>query len=54
MGPFGIEISGVTLPAHWWSREISADEVVTPVVENGILRLEVCKIIYSYGRDGLF
>ena len=54
IGPFGIKISSLTLPAHW-SRGISASdcEAVTPIVERGAIRLEIGKLELYYGRIGI-
>ena len=53
-GPFGIEISSLTLPPHW-SHVIRAGdgEAVIPVVEDRALRLEIGKLELRYGRMGL-
>ena len=53
-GPFGTEISSLTLPPHW-SRGISAAdcEVVEPIVEPAAVRLEIGKIDLYYDRRGL-
>ena len=54
IGPFGIKISSLTLPAHW-SRGISASdcEAVAPTVEPVAIRLGIGKLELYYGGTGL-
>lgn len=52
-GPFGVEISGVTLPAHW-SRGVAADEPVELVSSGGTLRFRAADMGLLYSRTGVF
>ena len=51
-GPFGVDISGVTLPAHW-SRGIDAGDPVAPVIDGGTIRFRIGDISFVYDRQGL-
>ena len=53
IGPFGIKISSLTLPAHW-SRGIAAGdcEAVTPTVERMAIRLGIGELALCYSRTG--
>lgn len=51
-GPFGIDIGGVTLPAHW-SRGIDTSEAVEPVMRDGALRFRTGTVSLVYHREGL-
>lgn len=51
-GPFGVDVSSVTLPAHW-SRGIEASEAVESVVDGGMLRFRVGRVSFLYDRRGL-
>lgn len=52
MGPFGVAIGGVTLPAHW-SRGVAPEEAVAVAVEDGRLQFAVGDTRFCYGREGL-
>ena len=54
IGPFGIKISSLTLPAHW-SRGIAAGdcEAVTPTVERVAIRLGIGELALCYSRTGI-
>lgn len=51
-GPFGEDVSSVTLPANW-SRGIDASEAVVPVIEGRVLRLQMGDLHLLYGRRGI-
>ena len=52
IGPFGIKISSLTLPAHW-SRGIGNGEAVEPSVGAGAVYLKIGKIDLYYDRRGI-
>lgn len=52
IGPFGIKISSLTLPAHW-SRGIGNGEAVEPSVAAGAVYLTIGKIDLYYDRRGI-
>lgn len=52
IGPFGIRISSLTLPAHW-SRGIGNGEAVEPSVAAGAVYLTIGKIDLYYDRRGI-
>lgn len=52
MGPFGVMISGFTLPAHW-SRGVDSRTPIEPVVMDKVLRVMVGDFGFSYGRIGV-
>jgi CRISPR-associated endonuclease/helicase Cas3 len=51
-GPFGIAVSGVTLPPHW-SHGIDPDERVVPVIGEGVVTFRAGGTGFRYGRFGL-
>ncbi|MEO5347754.1 MAG: CRISPR-associated helicase Cas3' [Magnetococcus sp. YQC-9] len=51
-GPFGVAISGLTLPAHW-SHGAVADEKVAVRVEGGQICFHVGDNRFIYGREGV-
>ncbi|WP_074764801.1 CRISPR-associated helicase/endonuclease Cas3 [Magnetospirillum fulvum] len=51
-GPFGVAISGVTLPPYW-SHGIDPDERVTPLVGDGVMTFRVSGANILYSRSGL-
>jgi len=53
IGPFGLPISAVTLPAHW-SRVVAAPEdPIAPRMSDGCLRFTLGTAEFAYGREGL-
>lgn len=51
-GPFGQEVTSITLPAHW-SQDFDTREVISPVVEDGNLKFTTGKWNLIYTRAGL-
>ena len=51
-GPFGVEISGVTLPSRW-SHGLDRAASVTPDVADGIVRFHAANRGFAYSRCGL-
>ncbi len=51
-GPFGVSVSGLTLPAHW-SRGLDSRAAVRPIEDNGLLIFELGNRIFLYNRSGL-
>lgn len=51
-GPFGISISGFTMPAHW-SHGLDTSKPVRPTVTNGLLSAAIGDTMLTYGRSGL-
>jgi len=52
VGPFGGNISCLTLPAHW-SRGLDTREPVNPRLSNGLLTVTVGDRMFTYDRSGL-
>ena len=52
MGPFGVLISGFTLPAHW-PQNIDSRASITSMMADGVLRVTVGDFRFSYGRSGI-
>jgi CRISPR-associated endonuclease/helicase Cas3 len=52
MGPFGNQVTGITLPAHW-SKGIMSNDPVPVVADDGVLLFEVGGKMFTYGRRGL-
>lgn len=50
-GPFGVEISGVTLPPPW-SHGIDGGTVVAPIALDGVLHFQAGGTKFEYGRRG--
>ena len=53
MGPFGVTISGFTLPDHW-SHGVDSSVPVEPVAVDGVLRVTMGDFGFSYHRTGLY
>ncbi len=51
-GPFGVDISGLTLPAHW-SHGLDSREAVRPEQAEGLLTFELGDRMFHYTRSGL-
>ncbi|MHB1938451.1 MAG: CRISPR-associated helicase Cas3' [Acidobacteriaceae bacterium] len=51
-GPFGVNISGLTLPAHW-SQGLDSREAVRPMQAEGLLTVELGNRMFLYNRSGL-
>jgi CRISPR-associated endonuclease/helicase Cas3 len=51
-GPFGVNISGLTIPAHW-SYGLDSREAVRPIEADGLLTLELGNRMFLYNRSGL-
>jgi CRISPR-associated endonuclease/helicase Cas3 len=51
-GPFGIDISGLTLPAHW-SHGLHSREAVWTTEADGLLTVELGDRMFLYNRSGL-
>jgi CRISPR-associated endonuclease/helicase Cas3 len=52
VGPFGIAVKSVTLPAHW-SQGVDAREPVTAVSADGEVRFRIASAEFVYSRAGL-
>ena len=52
IGPFGVPVSGITLPAHK-SKAIHEPVMVEPEVENGMIKFEIEGQDFQYGIRGL-
>src|SRR5690606_7091392 len=53
IGPFGQEISGLTLPSHWSRNLTVPEEAVTPESEDGKLGFALGETRFVYAREGL-
>jgi CRISPR-associated endonuclease/helicase Cas3 len=51
-GPFGVAVSGMTLPAHW-SHGLDTREPIRPSFENGLLTFKAGDRVFAYSRSGL-
>lgn len=51
-GPFGQEVTGVTLPAHW-SKGLDTREPVTPVIASGVMEFQIGDRRFTYDRLGV-
>lgn len=52
MGPFGVAITGFTLPAHW-SRGVQTAEPVEPAMTEGAIRVDLDGVAFGYDRMGI-
>jgi len=51
-GPFGVAVSGVTLPAHW-SHGVDVRERVAAISADGVIRFRIENAAFAYSRAGL-